>query len=588
MKKLWIILLTAAITMTSGVYAQAGIFNRQDDYKPFLGLESIREEIEELWNQIQDVTAGFLDHGSNNGTEDPRETEEGNPDGTNRKESEELGPDHTEPKILTFGDYDYWINEDKETATIFKYNGDEEEIEIPAELNGHPVSDIGIQAFTYLEMKSLVFPDSIRNIGPRSFEYCVISDSIGLPENVTIENDAFSYAELPSVLVIPAGVKTEECAFSYCDTIEQVFVGPEAVIEGRTFGYCPKLNRVVCANGSSLKEDAFEYCDILGDVVLCGEVEIEKDAFSYCGNIFMKEEEESSFDVLKENPEYHDDASKSSAGSSGSGADDKEISLEILNSPASGDGVTVTLDTASAKRSENGGFQYSFSGTIENNSDEGIMQVVYTFTLIDENGEEFRTFSEIYDGEDTAIPPYTTIDFSHDDIRWGPQSVPVGVVFGIGTVKTETELPPAHIPETGDFLYQTLDDENLENIKEEPPTELSFHVDQGGYGRTAVFEKGEELDKAVELLCNIKIAGEADEWVTDNYNWIGLNWEDGTSTCISLNLYNLEYFIHSAPHTYLLENLDEFWTYASGYLEEDGSGEEGAYLVEDGYSEAGG
>ena len=121
----------------------------------------------------------------------------------------------------------------------------------------------------------------------------------------------------------------------------------------------------------------------------------------------------------------------------------------------------------------------------------------------------------------------------------------------------------------GDYLYQTLDDGKLAKIKEEPPVELSFHIDQGGYGRTAVFKEGNGLDQAVKLLCDIRIAEEAWEWVTDNYNWIMLTWEDGSSSFISLNLYSLEYYVHSNPHTYRLENLDAFWAYAAEYLEED-------------------
>ena len=99
--------------------------------------------------------------------------------------------------------------------------------------------------------------------------------------------------------------------------------------------------------------------------------------------------------------------------------------------------------------------------------------------------------------------------------------------------------------------------------------ELYFHIDQGGYGRTATFTEGEELDRAVELLCGIQIGEESNEWVTDNYNWIGITWADGSHSGISLNLSNLEYSIHSSLHTYELEHLGEFWAFCYDYLEED-------------------
>ena len=244
--------------------------------------------------------------------------------------------------------------------------------------------------------------------------------------------------------------------------------------------------------------------------------------------------------------------------------------LSIVNGLASQDGVTVTLKTAKAERkNQPDHYEYTLGGTIENNSDEGIMKVIYTFAFFDKDGTEFRSFAEVYDGEDQAIPPHSKMEFYHDGIKWGAQSVPKAVSIGISSVQTETELPPAKLPQQGEYLYQVLGDENLADIKANPPVELQFHVDRGGYGQTAAFGKGEALDKAVELLCNIKIGARTDEWVTDNYNWIRLTWENGASTYISLNLRNLEYSVHSASHTYELENLGAFWSYAADYLEED-------------------
>ena len=245
-------------------------------------------------------------------------------------------------------------------------------------------------------------------------------------------------------------------------------------------------------------------------------------------------------------------------------------SLEISNESEERDGVTVTLLGATAvRKTKPDRFEYSFRGTIENNTDEGIMKVIYSFSLYDEEGEEFRSFALVYDGVTEAIPPHTTIEFSHDGIKWGAQSVPSAVAIGLGSVQTETELPPVHLPETGDALYEALGDERLAKIREEPPVEMSFHIDQGGYGRTAVFGPGEELQKAVELFCEIRIGEETGEWVTDNYNWIGFTWEDGSRTFISLNLYNLEFFAHSTSFMYRLQNLGEFWAYAEEFLTVD-------------------
>ena len=468
------------------------------------------------------------------------------------------------PGIVTSGDYDYAI--DGETAVIVKYNGDATAVRIPSEIDGHPVAEVGAEAFRYRKLTSVSLPDGVRTIGRQAFEYCEITEALQLPEGVVISNDVFSYAKLPAAVVIPAGAEVEECAFSYCEGVNRIVLGSGATIHGRAFGYCDALKVAVCASGVRLEARAFEHCRKMTQAILCGDVEAEDGAFSDCGALEVTESEAGEFDALEQAV-----LDGSLGGEETTPYEAEERSLEIRNSPAALDGVTVALDQARAIRDpKTGSFTYTFAGTLENNTDEGIMQVIYTFALIDENGEEFRSFSEIYDGEDAAMPPHASAAFTHDGIKWGKQSVPAAVEIGVSSVKTEAELPPAHVPRKGEYLYQAVDDEKLANIREEKPAELSFHVDQGGYGRTAAFEAGEALDRAVELFCDIRIGEESGEWVTDNYNWIGFTWEDGTHSGVSLNLNNLEYSIHSTLHTYKLENLGAFWDYCAEYLEEDG------------------
>ena len=530
------------------------------DYQAYMGDEEVRSEYDELWSGVEDVLASAIIKGS----EKFREIYGTGDDQT--VESEPLS--ESEQKIISSGDYDYLIND--KTAAIVKYTGDAQEVTIPSEINEYQVTEIGAEAFRYRKMKSVSIPGSIRSIGRQAFEYCEITQELSLPVNCAISEDAFSYAVLPPVVTIPAGTQVEACAFSYCELVEKICVDPGAVLKSRAFGYCDDLRLVVLADGTLLEKNAFEYCRGMEKAFLCGNVQAEEGSFADCGEIEVTKAEAEEYDTLKQGAFDGTLVGKEDT------FPEEGKTLEIINSPASLDGVTVTLKEATAQRTDTLGFDYTLSGMIENNSDEGIMQVIYTFALIDENGEEFRSFGIVYDGEDKALPPGASADFFHDDIRWGKQSIPAAVEIGISSVKTEKELPPAHVPQMGEYLYQALGDEKLANIKEEPPIELSFHVDQGGYGRTAEFTQGEALDKAVELLCAIKIGAESGEWVTDNYNGIGLKWADGTYTGISLNLRNLEYWVHSNIHTYELENLGEFWSYCAEYLEEDHYPEEDA------------
>ena len=245
-------------------------------------------------------------------------------------------------------------------------------------------------------------------------------------------------------------------------------------------------------------------------------------------------------------------------------------SLAIEGSPATQDGVTVTLKKATAvKKTAPGRYEYAFKGTVANNSSEGVMKVVYTFSLRDKDGVEYRSFGNVYDGEDAALPPGAEVPFSLEGVKWGAQDVPASVVLGISSVFTETELPPVQLPEKGDFLYLALNDEKLANIKNEPPVKLLFHVDQGGYGRTATFESEDELAKAVDLFCDIRIGEETGQMVTDNYNWFSFVWADGSESYVSINLDSLEYRAHSITHIYSLDNISVFRSFASDYLVED-------------------
>ena len=197
----------------------------------------------------------------------------------------EVDPNYVPPPVYTSGDFSYYFNEDKTSITICDYDGDAEELVIPVELDGCPVTGIGSQAFSYVKLKSLTIPDRIRDIHWRAFEYCVVSESFTLPENVRIGGDAFSYASLPDLITIPRGAQLDRCAFSYCKTGETVVVEPGAVIGERCFGYSKQLKTVFCESGSVLKEDAFEYCRTLDRVILCSDVQMDQDAFPYCGDV---------------------------------------------------------------------------------------------------------------------------------------------------------------------------------------------------------------------------------------------------------------------------------------------------------------
>lgn len=84
------------------------------------------------------------------------------------------------------GDYEYTVNDDG-TAAITKYAGFAEILEIPAELDGHPVSSIGAESFyEYDKLTSVTIPDGVTSIGEDAFLCC---------DNLTIKVAPGSFAE---------------------------------------------------------------------------------------------------------------------------------------------------------------------------------------------------------------------------------------------------------------------------------------------------------------------------------------------------------------------------------------------------------
>ena len=193
--------------------------------------------------------------------------------GDNKVDSQ---PEVYSPELFITRNFEYYVNVDDETITITDYVGEREVVEVPSELDGYRVTEIGSEAFSYRKMKRISFPDSLMIIHDRAFEYSELTE-----------------------VTIPEGVIVEPCAFGYNDLLKQVVIEPGAVIKSRAFGYCENLDLVVCGPGSVLEDSTFAYCDRLESVILCGEVELDGEAFSYCDRKRITEASEDDFDFWK-------------------------------------------------------------------------------------------------------------------------------------------------------------------------------------------------------------------------------------------------------------------------------------------------
>ena len=211
----------------------------------------------------------------------------------------------TSPATTTEGNWTYYVNEDGKTVTITKYNGNEIDVIVPAELGGKTVTALadatsssgGVFYEKYLT--GVVIPNSLKRIGDYSFyhtrnlttiKYGDKTNNSIMPTNSQLESIGkyafslsmdFNSIELPDTLT-----EIGEGAFYNCQKIES-FKFPNSVkkIENKTFAYCENLVMFdVPSQVVEIGEQAFAYCKDLMEVTGMENVKvIGQEAFSNSG-----------------------------------------------------------------------------------------------------------------------------------------------------------------------------------------------------------------------------------------------------------------------------------------------------------------
>lgn len=152
--------------------------------------------------------------------------------------------------VLTSGDWSYKLLEDG-SACIIGYSGSDENLCIPGEMDGHPVTAIGEDAFyKNQKLKTVELPDTVEIIEDHAFYGCKnLGGDLVLPKSLKfIKHGAFGDCNFTGDLEIPEGVTTiEQNAF------EDV-------------GFTGKLT--LPQSLTELGELAFINCDFTGELVI--------------------------------------------------------------------------------------------------------------------------------------------------------------------------------------------------------------------------------------------------------------------------------------------------------------------------------
>lgn len=157
-------------------------------------------------------------------------------------------------------EFSYKLLEDY-TLCITGYDGDEENVVIPDEISGYPISMLDDGIFKgHTEIASVEVPDSVFFIGAFVFDGCTALRRIKLP------------AQLGSIF---------QYTFARCG-IEEIALPPRVrTIPPFAFKDCKALRRVECPEGlQKIYAWAFEGCDPSMEIRHSDGCEISADAFA--------------------------------------------------------------------------------------------------------------------------------------------------------------------------------------------------------------------------------------------------------------------------------------------------------------------
>ena len=168
----------------------------------------------------------------------------------------------------------------KDHISVTKYLAESVEAEIPSEIDGKPVTEVGSLCFYQTEAKvvSVIIPESVTVIAESAF-YCADRlSSIVIPDSVTeIGMRAFAQCEMLETVVVGSGVNNiPDYCFNCCDSLKQITFG------ARAFSYCNALAEYeIPSSVNKIGARAFFGCASLEYLTFVNaEVEIGADAFS--------------------------------------------------------------------------------------------------------------------------------------------------------------------------------------------------------------------------------------------------------------------------------------------------------------------
>lgn len=194
------------------------------------------------------------------------------------------------PGLVPDTNSDFKVNQNEDgTVTIERYLGQGGNVEIPSQIGGKKVTEIGDTAFQYSGLKSVVIKGEVKRIGASAFASCWELESVDISGSaMSIEKEAFRQcSNLESVSISGNAINIEKEAFRRCDNLESVNISGDGINLGTlVFSECNLKSVNISGSGISIGAEAFCYCNSLESITIpSGVLDIGQRAFEICGNL---------------------------------------------------------------------------------------------------------------------------------------------------------------------------------------------------------------------------------------------------------------------------------------------------------------
>lgn len=209
----------------------------------------------------------------------------------------------------TFQDFNY--EESKQGIIITNYAGSNKIVNIPSEIDGKPVVEIGRTAFgecrgieeiilpntievidDYVfskctDLRKIIIPDSVKSIGEYIFKDCISLTNITLPSSMrSLSEGMFSGCKNLETISLPSNLTSiSSGAFKGCSSLHQLTLPDSIVtIESDVFNGCIGLKEIILpSNLKTLGDFAFSKCSFLVSVQFSNSItSIGQGAFQNC------------------------------------------------------------------------------------------------------------------------------------------------------------------------------------------------------------------------------------------------------------------------------------------------------------------